>query len=76
MLGGRRRLQSSRMCSAFWVAAPHAHEVNVVNAHLCISPPNCPTSVLRRFRVTHSFRGKSDPGGAVVSRVSLSYLRR
>ena len=70
VLGGRGRLQSNKMCSAFRVAAPHAHEADVLSPHLCISAPNRPTPALRRFRVTHSFRGKSDPGGAVVSMVS------
>ena len=75
MLGVERRLQSNKMCSAFLVAAPHAHEADVLSPHLCISAPNRPTSALRRFRVTHSFRGKSNPG-AVVSRVSVSCLGR
>ena len=75
VLGGRRRLQSNKMCSAFWVAASYAHEADVLSPHLCISAPTRPTSALRRFGVTHSFRGKSDPGGAVVSRVSVSCLR-
>ena len=76
MLGGQRRLQSNEMCSAFGVAAPHAHEAGILSSHLSIYAPNRPTPVLRRFRVTHSFRGKSDPGGAVVSRVSVSCLGR
>ena len=76
MLGGRKRLQSNKMCSAFWVAAPQAHEADVLSPHLRISAPNRPTPALRRFRVTHSFHCKSDPGGAVVSRVSVSCLGR
>ena len=77
MLGGRRRLQSNRMCSAFWVAAPHAHEADALSTHLCISAPNRPTPALRRFRITHNFRGKSsDPGGAVVSGVIVICLGR
>ena len=72
VLGGRRRLQSNKMYSTLWVAAPHAHEADVVSPHLCISEPNFPTPALRRFRVTHSFRDKSDPGGAVVCMVSIS----
>ena len=76
MLGGRRRLQSNKIRSEFWVAAPHAQEADVLSPHLCISGPNHPTPALRRFRVTHSFRGKSDSGGAVVSKVSVSCLGR
>ena len=52
------------MCSSFWVAAPHAYETDVLSPHLCISAPNCPSPALRRFRVIHNFRGKSDSGGA------------
>ena len=74
MLGRQRRLQLNKMCSTFWVAAPHAHEADVLSHHLCISAPNRPTPALKRFRVAYSFRGKSDPGGAVISRVSVSPL--
>ena len=74
MLGGQRRLQSNKMCSAFWVAASHAHEADVLSPHLCIIAPNRPTPALRQFRVTHSFQSKSDPSGAVVSMVSVSCL--
>ena len=74
MLGGRRRLQSNKMCYAFWVAAPHAHETDALSLHLCIFAPSLPTQALRRFKVAYSFRGKSDPGGAVASRVSVSCL--
>ena len=74
MLGGQRRLQSYKMCSTFWVAALHAHEADILSPHLCISPPNRFIPALRQFRVIHSFRDKSDPGGSVVSRVSVSCL--
>ena len=76
MLGGRRRLQSNKMCSAFRVAAPHAHEADVLSPHLCISAPSRPSPALRRFGVIHNFRGKSDPGGVIVSTVSVSCSER
>ena len=76
MLGGQRRLQWNKMCSAFWIAALHTHEADVVSPHLCISAPNRPTPAQRRFRVTYSFRGKPDPGGTVVSEVIVSCLER
>ena len=74
MLGGRRRLQSNKICSAFSVGAPHTHEDDVLSPYLCIFASNRPTPALRRFRVTRSFRGKSDSNGAMVSRVSVSCL--
>ena len=69
MLGGQRRLQSNKMCSAFWVAAPLGHEADVLSPHLCVSAPKRPTPAPRKFRVNHSFRGRLEPGGTVVSRV-------
>ena len=58
------------------VAVPHAHEADVLSPHWCISAPNHPSPAPRRYRVTHSFQGKSDPGCAVISRVSVSCLWR
>ena len=65
MLGGRRRLQSNRMCSAFWVAAPRAHEADVLSPHLCISAP-----IARRARAR--VPGSCRPRSVVLGRVQRS----
>ena len=75
-VGWTRRLQSNKMCSAFEVTAPYTQEADILSPHLWISASNRLTPALRRFRVTHSFLGKLDPGGAVVSKVSVSCLGR
>ena len=74
MLCEQRELQLNKMCSAFWVAAQHAHKTDVLSPYLYISVSKRPNPALRRFRVTHIFRGKSDSGGAEISRDNICCL--
>ena len=65
-LGERRRLHSYIMCSAVWALAPHVHVSVGFRPQRCMSAPKRPTPDLRRFRVTFSFRGRSEPNSVVV----------
>ena len=76
VLGGRRRLHSHIMCSAIWALAPHVHVGVGFRPQRCMYASKRPTPDLRRFRVNHSFRGRSEPNGVVVSGFNWNWLGR
>ena len=55
------------MCSAIWSLAPYEQAADGRSPQRYMLALNRPTPVRSRFRITQTFRGRSAPGGNVVS---------
>ena len=64
------------MQSAVKAAALHMHNADDFSPQLmrCMSTPRRPTLILSRFKVTHSFRGRSAQSGAMVFGYTISWV--
>ena len=59
-------MHSDRMWSAVCSGAPHRQAAEGLRPQRYMLAPKRPTPVRRRFKVTHSLRGRSAPGGMFV----------
>ena len=65
-IGGPSLVHSDRMWSAVCSGAPHRQAAEGLRPQRYMLAPKRPTPVRRRFKVTHSLRGRSAPGGMFV----------
>ena len=64
------------MWSAVWSSAPQSQQDDVFMPQQDRQELKHPTPVLRRFRVTHSFLARSDPGGRLSAGETPNSVKR